>query len=163
MAKAPSERCAPTSPASGGGRNIASKRAKTYAKTLRKSLTEAEWQLWHKLKQRQVLGLHFRKQHPIGPYIVDFCCVKAGVIIEVDGDSHYNDQAEMKDLKRTEFLNDNGWIVYRYLNNQIYKYIDDVLIDIHRNLRAHASASPACGGGGREADGGGVAPRKEPL
>jgi hypothetical protein len=58
------------------------------ARTLRKNLTEAEQRLWQKLKQRQIAGVKFRRQQPIGPFIVDFVCFEHRVIVEVDGGQH---------------------------------------------------------------------------
>ncbi|WP_017930033.1 endonuclease domain-containing protein [Robiginitomaculum antarcticum] len=116
------------------------------AKALRKKLTEAEWTLWHKLKAKQFFGLHFRKQHPIGPYITDFACVKIKVIIEVDGDSHYFEVGVKKDEIRTEYLNNLGWTVYRYSNDEIYHEVDSVLDDLYIKLEPHLAASTAKAG-----------------
>jgi very-short-patch-repair endonuclease len=74
------------------------------ARQLRRELTPAERKLWARLRYRQLEGLHFRKQHPVGRFIVDFFCAKAKLIIEIDGDTHAEpDQAEY-DQARTIWL-----------------------------------------------------------
>jgi very-short-patch-repair endonuclease len=80
------------------------------AKELRHELTPAEKKLWARLRNGQVNGLQFRRQHAVGTYIVDFYCAKAKRVIEVDGDSHA-EQIEY-DQARTEYLNERGYTVY---------------------------------------------------
>jgi len=87
------------------------------ARKLRKDTTDAERLLWHHLRTNQLGGLKFRRQEPIGKFIVDFVCTDKNVIIELDG-GHHGDQAqEKKDEKRTAFLDGRGYTVLRFSNN----------------------------------------------
>lgn len=105
-----------------------------HAKALRRDLTPAERILWSKLKGKQLDGWHFRKQHPIRPYIADFACARAKLVIEVDGDSHARaDQADY-DRQRTRFLQNRGWYVHRVWNIDIYKNLNAVLDGIYALL-----------------------------
>ena len=86
------------------------------ARTLRTNSTDAERKLWSLLRARQVQGLKFVRQFAIGPYIVDFVCREAALIIEVDGGQH----AECRDdALRTAFLNAQGYSVLRFWNNEV--------------------------------------------
>ena len=76
------------------------------ARRLRKNPSDAERTLWSALRKHQQLGYKFRRQAPIGRYIVDFLCVKAGLVIEVDGGQHGNQSSQ--DLERTRYLESNG-------------------------------------------------------
>ena len=87
------------------------------ARQLRKSLTDAERVLWNILRNRQVLGYRFRRQAPIGPYIVDFVCFENRLVIEVDGGQHV-EQADY-DADRTGWLEGAGYRVMRFWNNQV--------------------------------------------
>ena len=89
------------------------------AKILRRDLTDAEYRLWYHLKSKGLDGYHFRKQHPIGPYIVDFVCVKHKLVVEVDGGTHTSDEAIAHDRKRTAYLNDLGWSILRFFEKYI--------------------------------------------
>lgn len=75
------------------------RRAQTNATALRKQLTDAEQQLWHRLRRRQLNGFKFRRQYPIGPYVADFVCIEARLIVELDGGQHLERQAQ--DAART--------------------------------------------------------------
>ena len=87
------------------------------ARQLRKSLTDAERVLWNILRNRQVLGYRFRRQAPIGPYIVDFVCFENRLVIEVDGGQHV-EQADY-DADRTGWLEGAGYRVMRFWNSQV--------------------------------------------
>jgi very-short-patch-repair endonuclease len=95
------------------------------AKELRKELTPAEELLWDRLRNRQLAGLKFRRQHPIGRSIVDFYCAEKRLIIEVDGGIH--NQSVHEDLERTIVLQDRGYRVIRIKNHDIEQNIDLVL------------------------------------
>lgn len=82
------------------------------ARELRKSMTDAERRLWQKLKRRQIAAVKFRRQQPIGPFIVDFVCFERRVIVEVDGGRHA-DQAAY-DERRTCWLEAQGYRVLRF-------------------------------------------------
>ena len=94
------------------------------AKHLRKNATNAERLLWHHLRRYQINGHKFRRQQPMGRYIVDFVCFEKKVIIELDG-GHHSQQVEY-DTTRTEWLESQGFRVLRFWNNQIMKETDAV-------------------------------------
>lgn len=109
------------------------------ARSLRNNPTDAEKKLWGILRAEQ-LGVKFRRQHPIGPYFADFLCPERRLIIEVDGGQHA-DQAEA-DEKRTRFLNDMGYQVLRFWNNDVIRNIEGVHFMISETLKAQAEALP---------------------
>ena len=93
------------------------------ARQLRKELTPAERKLWAVLRNDQ-LGVSFRRQHAIGSYITDFCCIKKKLIIEVDGSQHLK-QIEY-DNERTAFLESQGYRVLRFWNNEVQNDLNGV-------------------------------------
>ena len=95
------------------------------AKELRRNPTEAEARLWAGLRNHRLAGVGFRRQHAIGPYIVDFCAPRVGLIIEVDGSQHL--EQEHYDAQRTEFLQENGYRVLRFWNHEVLADIGSVL------------------------------------
>jgi adenine-specific DNA-methyltransferase len=97
---------------------------KIKARELRKNLTEAERTLWRYLRLRQSCGNKFRRQQPIGKYIVDFVCFEKKLIVEVDGGQH-NEQV-VYDSERSEWLEKQGFRILRFWNNQVLKEIDAV-------------------------------------
>ena len=86
------------------------------ARQLRREMTVAERKLWHALKGRQLSGHRFRRQHPFGPYIADFACLEAGVVIEVDGGQHQDSE---EDLRRDGYMQVIGFKVLRFWNNDV--------------------------------------------
>ena len=87
------------------------------ARTLRKNLTDAEKRLWQKINRRQIGSVKFRRQHPIGEYIVDFVCLERNLIVELDGGQH---AAQVSyDKKRTAWLESRGYRVMRFWNNDV--------------------------------------------
>jgi len=109
-----------------GGRRRARKRSIK----LRQTMTDAELILWSRLRKRQMLGQHFRRQHPVGPYIADFACVTLKLIVEVDGDTHGTEAQLAYDARRTRFLETRGWTVIRCNNVDVYRNLDGVLTQI---------------------------------
>lgn len=91
---------------------------------LRKNLTEAERALWRGLRLRQLAGQKFRRQQPIGKYIVDFVCFEKKLIIEVDG-GHHADQLAY-DAKRSAWLEKEGFRILRFWDNQVLKEVESV-------------------------------------
>jgi len=85
---------------------------KQHARDLRRNTTPAECILWQKLRGRQMLGLRFRRQEPVGPFIADFLCVATRLIIELDGTSHEG-KAE-PDVRRQRYFESQGWTVLRF-------------------------------------------------
>jgi very-short-patch-repair endonuclease len=86
------------------------------ARELRVGMTDAERRLWSALRARRLQGYKFRRQHPIGPYIVDFACIEHRLVIEADGGQHDDND---RDRIRTEWLKSEGWRVIRFWNNDI--------------------------------------------
>jgi very-short-patch-repair endonuclease len=95
------------------------------ARELRKNLTEAERRLWRSLRMRRFGGCKFRRQAPIGEYIVDFVCFERKLVIELDGSQHRNMMTQ--DTDRTRWLNGEGFKVVRFWNPDIFNEIDSVL------------------------------------
>jgi len=96
------------------------------ARKLRKEMTPPERKLWYFLKNKQS-GVKFRRQHPLGPYIVDFYSRECGLVIEVDGKQHFSPEVEEYDRYRDEYLHSLGLEVLRIPVSEIYKNFDDVL------------------------------------
>jgi len=95
------------------------------ARQLRKTMTEAEQALWAKLRRRQVHGHKFRRQHPLGGYIVDFVCLDKKLVVEVDGGQH--DEQHDEDVRRTRWLEQRGFQVMRFWNHQVLTELDAVI------------------------------------
>jgi very-short-patch-repair endonuclease len=100
------------------------------AQSLRKRIIPAEKLLWKALRNRALAGFKFRRQHPIGPYIVDFACVECRLAIEVDGQSHLI--AKTHDKERVHFIAAAGWHVIRFWNTEIYEDMDPVKEAVYR-------------------------------
>jgi 5-methyltetrahydrofolate--homocysteine methyltransferase len=98
--------------------------SKTKARELRKNPTDAERKLWIYLQRRQIGGHKFRRQHILGPYIVDFICLEKRLIIEVDGGHH--DEQIAHDVRRSHWLKSRGFRVIKFWNNQVLKEIESV-------------------------------------
>ncbi|RDI97627.1 endonuclease domain-containing protein [Dyella solisilvae] len=108
------------------------------ARGLRAGQTDAEQLLWHHLRNRRLQGWKFRRQHEIGPYIADFVCPDAGLIVELDGGQH-GDQLAYDEV-RTRKLQEEGYRVLRFWNNDVLTNTDSVLEVI---LEALASPGPS--------------------
>ncbi|HEY46779.1 MAG TPA: endonuclease domain-containing protein [Anaerolineae bacterium] len=87
--------------------------------------THTERILWHELCGRRLAGLKFRRQYPVGPYIVDFFCAEKKLVIEIDGDSHVDDLE--REAIRTEWLENQGFRVMRFTNREVNKLMTSVL------------------------------------
>jgi very-short-patch-repair endonuclease len=103
------------------------------ARRLRQSSTDAERRMWSALRDRRLVRYKFRRQHPIGPYIVDFVCTKHALVIEIDGGQHADNAA---DSRRTAGLKSRGWIVVRFWNNDVLTNTNGVIEIILRALEA---------------------------
>lgn len=125
------------SPACGrGGRGVRVKpraNVKT-ARRLRRDGTEAERLLWQRLRARQ-LGGKFRRQHQLGPYVVDFACLEQGLVIELDGGQHNREPEITRDARRTSWLAANGFRVLRFWNNEVFDNIEGVLETVASELK----------------------------
>ncbi len=98
------------------------------ARDLRQEQTPAEARLWRHLRGKQLAGLKFRRQQPIGPFVVDFCCARHKLVIELDGHSHAGQ--ENYDQARTEWLEERGYRVIRFTNGQVEQQLSAVLAAI---------------------------------
>jgi very-short-patch-repair endonuclease len=109
------------------GKRRAHVSAKTrgHARQLRREITPAEKRLWVRLRNQQLLGVKFRRQCPIGQYIVDFCCPTRRLIVEIDGDSHA--ETITHDAARTRALEENGYRVIRFTNSEVHRSFKEVL------------------------------------
>ncbi len=116
------------------------------ARLLRRRPTNAEAVLWRHLRAKRFEGLKFRRQQPIGAYIVDFVCFERRLVIEVDGGAHALE--EIKDRKRDSSLRGEGFRVLRFWNNDVFQNIDGVLETIRRYLFKHPPLTPPIKGGG---------------
>jgi len=110
------------------------KSLKEYSKTLRKNMTDSERLLWSKLKSSQLKGYQFNRQKPIGNYIVDFYCIKAKLVIEVDGGQHYTEEGKESDRIRDKYIVGRGLRVLRFSDGDILKNIDGAIETILRFL-----------------------------
>lgn len=108
---------------------------------LRSEMTGPETRLWSRLRARQLQGLKFRRQHGIGPYIVDFYCPEQSLVIEVDGDSHADADQMLKDQLRDRYFQSLGLRVIRYINDDIMKNLDGVLEDLQKRLSSGATST----------------------
>ncbi len=110
------------------------------ARHLRETATDAEAKLWGHLRSRRLSGFKFRRQFPIASYIVDFVCLDAAPIVEVNGSQHA-DRA-MYDANRSEILTKNRFRVLRFWNNDVLQKLDDVLTEILQHLEMPPSPQP---------------------
>ncbi len=99
-----------------------------FCKALRQNSTDVEKILWYFLRNRNLLNCKFRRQHLIGNYIVDFICIDIKLIIELDGGQH--NLRQQYDNNRTNFLNQQGFKVLRYWNNELTMQLESVMNDI---------------------------------
>lgn len=104
------------------------------ARKLRKNMTEQERKLWQFLRKKSIDGLKFRRQYPIGNYIVDFICNEKKLIIEIDGGQHNEDKNIAYDKERTKFIENKGYRVIRFWNCDIDNNIEGVYHAILQQL-----------------------------
>ncbi len=121
------------------------------ARSLRRTDADAEMRLWHALRSRQLTGWKFRRQHPVGPFVADFVCLAASIVIEVDGAHHAEQRA--KDDARTRFIESKGFRVIRFDDGQVLKELEAVLEVIRLALDAAPHPNPLPVNGAREHSG----------
>jgi adenine-specific DNA-methyltransferase len=122
------------------------------ARTLRMSSTDAERRLWYYLRNRQLSGYRFRRQVPLGRYVVDFVCLRARLIVELDGGQHTESMIE--DLERTRYLARGGFRVVRFWNDEVLLQTEAVLESILEALIQacpHPDPLPQAGEGEQQA------------
>lgn len=123
------------------------KRLIPLAKNLRKKATDAERLLWRYLRAKQMEGIKFRRQEPVGNYIVDFICFDRRIIIEIDGGQHARDENVNKDKERDEWLRNQGFKVLRFWNNDVLNNINGVWEVIRKHYFCHPPLAPPVEGG----------------
>jgi len=111
-----------------------SKGLRARAGELRKQMTDAERKIWSRLRNKQA-GAKFFRQRVIGRYICDFVSLDCGLVVEVDGSGHYQDESRRYDSKRDEYLESLGFDVLRFSNRDVLNNIEGVLEVIHERLR----------------------------
>jgi len=108
---------------------------KSNRKVLRNNMPLAEQLIWHKLKNKQLVGYKFRRQYSINNFVVDFYCPKTKLAIEIDGESHFDSiKSKIIDMDRQKSIESVGIKIIRFTNNDIYNNIDGVLQEIIKNL-----------------------------
>ncbi|MEQ1650391.1 MAG: endonuclease domain-containing protein [Hyphomicrobiaceae bacterium] len=117
-----------------------------FARSLRRRQTDVEAKLWARLRDRRLANLKFRRQVPMGSYVVDFLCDEAMLVVELDGGGHGEAGQVVHDEKRTAYLNELGYDVLRVWNNAINQDINNVLEGIYIAAKARLkSPHPAFG------------------
>jgi very-short-patch-repair endonuclease len=109
------------------------------AKMLRSDMTDAERRLWYRLRAHRFAGIKFKRQVPIGRYVVDFACMSRKVVLEIDGGQHADSEA---DRVRDRQLMEQGFKVLRFWNNDVLKQTDIVLETIMETLNTESDPSP---------------------
>ena len=107
---------------------------KLKARSLRRDLTEAEKVLWNRLRMKQVQGVQFFRQRPIGNYIVDFYAPQARIVIEVDGSQHTTDRMARRDKQRDDYLTHLGLLVLRFPDSEVLRETESVMEVIFRRI-----------------------------
>lgn len=108
---------------------------KRFRKALRNHSTSAEATLWNQLKQRQLCGRKFRRQHSIGDFIIDFYCPEERLAVELDGKNHFSEEGKQKDANRTTYLNSLCVRVIRFENKWVFEDMNFVLTEIRKAFR----------------------------
>ncbi len=116
--------------------------ANEFARQLRRNRTDAERTLWRQLRALKPMGFKFRQQVPIDPFIVDFACLSARLIIEVDGATHSTEAEIERDQRRQHYLETQGFKVLRFWNRDIRCNIEGVLDHIVHTLETTPTPSP---------------------
>jgi very-short-patch-repair endonuclease len=119
-----------------------------YARNLRQRQTNAEKKLWYFLQNKNLDGMKFRRQVPIGDYIVDFVCFERKLIVELDGSQHDDTRIKIVDKRRTSWLEKEGFLVIRFWDNEVFENTVGVLTQIqevakylHLHLHPHPDLS----------------------
>ena len=121
------------------------------ARAMRREMTNAERKVWAALRGHRLEGLQFRRQQPCGPYIADFLCYAARLVVEVDGATHSSPEELARDARRDAWFADNGFEVLRVTNAEVYGEFDGVVEMIRRRAMERAPPprpSPADAGEG---------------
>ncbi|GAB3290493.1 endonuclease domain-containing protein [Hymenobacter tenuis] len=114
---------------------------KPIRRTLRSNLTPAEALLWKALQRSQLAGRKFRRQHGIGPYIVDFYCSAEKLVVELDGAGHFTASGEAQDVERDAYVGGLGLKVLRFENKLVVQHIESVLAAIEAAFQSTVLSS----------------------
>jgi len=112
------------------------------ARKLRSASTDVERKLWQKIRERQIEEFRFRRQRPIGNFVVDFVCLEAKLIVELDGGQHAEPAKVAADETRTKFLESLGYRMLRFWNNEVLENMQGVLEHIREMLLQPAESNP---------------------
>ena len=113
------------------------------ARQLRIDMTDAERRLWAALRGRRLSGYKFRRQHPLGPYILDFACIGHRLVIEADGGQHADSAG---DARRTKWLERRGWCVLRFWNNEVLansEGVQEAILQVLQEIERAQRPSPS--------------------
>ncbi|WP_319586136.1 endonuclease domain-containing protein [uncultured Desulfobulbus sp.] len=109
---------------------------KSLRRTLRSKINDFEKIIWSKINRNQ-LGVKFRRQYGVGPYVIDFYCPLIKLAIEIDGDSHGEDDNPKKDIRRQNYIENFAIHFLRYKNEEVRDNLEGVLLDILRDISKH--------------------------
>jgi very-short-patch-repair endonuclease len=110
------------------------KKLRQLARNLRSNMTDAELLLWSKIRRKEIYSRQFYRQKNIANYIVDFCCPRENLILEIDGGQHYTDEGLRKDQARDQYLERLGFTVMHFSDVEVLKNIDGVVEQIYQHL-----------------------------
>jgi very-short-patch-repair endonuclease len=116
---------------------------RNHAKSLRRAMTRAETLLWRYLKAHRIDGLGFRRQAPMGRYIVDLVCHEARIVVELDGETHDFEQQQKRDQVRDAWLATRGYAVLRFTNRDVLSNLEGVVTVIRETASARLAAPPS--------------------
>lgn len=108
---------------------------KPKARSLRGNMTDAEKMLWSRVRRKQILGVQFYRQKPLGNYVVDFYAPQANLVIELDGGQHFEPEQQHYDEERTVYLQKQGLSVLRFTNLDVLKNIEGMMEIIFRQVQ----------------------------
>ena len=117
---------------------------KSNARRLRKTITDAEQLLWFRIRKKQIQGVQFYRQKPIGDYIIDFYAPKVKIVIEVDGSQHKEFDAEKRDQDRDAYISYLGLLVLRFNNLQVLLETEAVVEQIYGRVSERLKSNPSC-------------------
>ena len=121
---------------------------KQASQKLRREMTDAERRLWSRLRAKQILGVQFYRQKPVGNYIVDFYAPAANLVVEVDGSQHFKADNKKRDQMRTAVLERFGLTVLRFDNAQVMAQLDDVVAEVYQVVTTKIPPNPPLSKGG---------------
>ena len=111
-------------------------------KKLRNELSRAEAVLWREIRGEKLAGYKFRRQHSVGPFVMDFYCPERKLAVEVDGDSHFLEGKELYDKEREEYINSFGIKILRFTNSEVFKSLESVVEKIRELFRTPPPTPP---------------------